>query len=390
MKKIKIAQVITRMDWGGSPDIVRILCEKLDPEIYDIRLVSGLTLHPSEKTREFFKRFKDNIFHIARLKRNINIFNDTFALFSLCRLFRKEKFDIVHTHTAKAGMLGRLAAHIAGVPRIVHSPHGHNFYGYFNFFISKIILVLERTISVITNRVVTLTELAKRDYLRFDVAPKENIRVINSGLELADYRKVDVDKGRKRDELGAGQDTILVGMIGRLEPVKGPEYFIEGARLVIDSLSKGHEWQGLKFLIVGDGSLRNILENRCSELGISDKVIFTGWREDIPEILSILDILVLPSLNEAVGRILIEAGASGIPVVAAKVGGVPEIVKDNETGVLVQPKDPDSMAQGIMDLLEDKDKRLRMGEASKKWIDDKFSAETMVKAFSDLYKELRR
>ena len=287
----------------------------------------------------------------------------------------------MHTHTAKAGVLGRLAAHLVGGLGVVHSPHGHNFYGYFGPFMSKVVIIIEKIMAAITGKIVTLTELAKKDFVAFNIAHQENIRVINSGLELADYRNVDVDKGRKRDELGVGQDTILIGMIGRLEPVKGPEYFIKAAKLVIERFSK----VGVRFLIVGDGSLRDKLESGCRELEISNKVIFTGWRDDIPEILSVLDILVLPSLNEAVGRILIEAGASGVPVVATKVGGVPEIVKDNETGVLVRPKDTESMAGGIIALLEDKDKRIQMGRASKDWVDDKFSAETMVKNFSNLF-----
>ena len=206
--------------------------------------------------------------------------------------------------------------------------------------------------------------------------------VINSGLELDNYREVNIDTRKKKDELQVGQDTALVGMIGRLEPVKGPEYFIEAAKLVIERFTK------VKFLIVGDGSLRNKLELRCKELSIFDRFIFTGWREDIPEILAILDMLVLPSLNEAVGRILIEAGACGKPVVATSVGGIPEVVNDNETGILVPPKAPEALAQAIIALLKSEEKRQKMGKAAKNWIDEKFSAYRMVERISSLYGEL--
>lgn len=382
MKKIKIAQVITRMDWGGSPDIVRILCENLDTEMYDVRLICGPTAHPSKKTRDFSKKFKDKIFHITYLRGKINIFSDSFALFRLYCLFRKEDFDIVHTHTAKAGILGRIAARLAGAPKVIHTPHGHNFYGYFGQRISKLVVMLEKFIGYITDKIVVLTELEKDDLAVFKVAQPTNIVVINSGLELNSYREVNIDARKKRDELQVEQDTTLVGMIGRLEPVKGPEYLIEAAKLVIERFSK------VKFLIVGDGSLRNKLEFRCKKLSIFDKFVFTGWREDIPEILAVLDILVLPSLNEAVGRILIEAGACGKPVVATSVGGIPEVVKDNETGILVPPKAPEALARAIIALLKSEEKRQKMGEAAKNWVDDKFSASRMVERVSNLYSEL--
>lgn len=383
-RKIKIAQVITRMDWGGSPDIVRILCERLKSENYDVRLICGSTSYPSKETEDFFKKFKDSIFYITHLKRSINIFNDGFAVFSLYRLFRKERFDIVHTHTAKAGVLGRIAARCANVPHIIHTPHGHNFYGYFGPFISKMIVILEGFIAHITNKVIALTELEKKELVEFKVTQSEKIVVINSGLELDRYRKTNIDVRGKREQLKAEQDTTLIGMIGRLEPVKGPGYLIEAAKLVIEKFPKA------KFLIVGDGTLRYKLESCCKDLGVFDKFIFTGWREDIPEILSVLDILVLPSLNEAVGRVLIEAGACGIPVVATNVGGVPGIVKDNETGILVPPKSSEALAHAIIALLKDEDKRQKMGEVAKNWIDDKFSSHRMVERISNLYIELMK
>lgn len=241
---------------------------------------------------------------------------------------------------------------------ILHT--GIIFYGYFGPFISKVIVILERVISHFTTKIIVSTELEKEDMVSFKVAKPEKIVVINSGVELEDYRDVVIDGQELRDQLKLEKDKPIVGMIGRLEPVKGPQYLIEAAKLVIEDFPK------ISFLIAGEGSLRNELEMQCKNANILDKIVFTGWREDIPEILSTLDILVLPSLNEAVGRILIEAGASGIPVVASSVGGVPEIVNNNQTGILVRPKDPYIMAQAIISLLKDKEKRKKMGQAAQK------------------------
>lgn len=380
-RKIKVAQVITRMDWGGSPDIVRIICNKLDPQIYDITLIFGQTLYPSKKTKEFLSDFGNKSTVIQEFKRDINLFYDLFALFKMYWLFRREKFDIVHTHTAKAGALGRLAAKLAGVPRVIHMSHGHNFYGYFGAFGSALVTLVERFCSKFTDKIIALTELEKQDLIKFKVCEPEKITIVNSGLELDYYRNVTVDIVSIKQLLKIEPYLNLVGMISRLEPVKGAEYIVSAAKIVIE------KFVNVRFLIAGEGSLREKMESEARDFGIYDKFIFLGWREDVREILSVLDVLVQPSLNEAVGRILIEAGACGIPVVAAKVGGIPEIIKDNETGILVPPKDVDNLAKGILLLLADKEKRIAMGKKAKAWVDEKFSAEKMVRDISDLYQQ---
>jgi len=167
--KIKLAEVITRLDWGGSPDIVRIICSYLDHNLYDITLITGKTHYPSLKTRDFLKKIGQRTIWVSQLKRNINPLNDLSALIKLYLIFRSENFDIVHTHTAKAGVLARIAAHLAGNSIIIHTPHGNNFYGYFSPFFSKIIVMLEKLLASITDRIVVLTELEKNDLLKHKV-----------------------------------------------------------------------------------------------------------------------------------------------------------------------------------------------------------------------------
>ena len=380
-RKVKIAHVVTRMDWGGAPDIVRILCESLESS-YDVRLIIGPSKHLSERTRLFLDKFKDNVTVVPHLRRDISPLWDVLALAKLFLLFRAERFDIVHTHTAKAGLLGRIAGWLARVPTIIYMPHGHVFYGYFGLLMSRAAITVERVVAYITDKVMVLTELEKRDLVAFKVTTPDKIIVVNSGLELEEYREYVADSQSKRSALQIERGTSVVGAIGRLEPVKGHAYLVEAARMVIEEFPK------VKFLVVGDGSLRNDLESQCQELGVEDKFVFTGWKEDVCSILSTLDILVLPSVNEAVGRVLIEAGACGIPVVATNVGGVPEIVRDNETGVLVAPGSPEEMARAMIDLLSSEDKRQRMSVAAEKWIDDRFSARRMVEDVSSSYEVL--
>jgi glycosyltransferase involved in cell wall biosynthesis len=382
MKKIKVAQVITRLDWGGSPDIVRIICSYLNPELYDIRLITGQTKYPSRRTKEFLEKFATKVTVITQLKREINPINDLWALIKLYLIFRQEKFDIIHTHTAKAGVLGRVAAYLAGNSVIIHTAHGHNFYGYFGPFLSKVIIVIERFIAKFTDRIIVLTELERKDLLRHKVADDEKIILIYQGLELDKYTSLDIDKIKIKESFNIKPNENMVGMIARLEPIKGPRYFIEAAREVLRDFAQ------TKFILVGDGSLRNRLEKRIKDLELKDKFIFTGWREDMPELLSILDILVLPSLNEAAGMVLIEAQVSGVPVIATNVGGIPEIVQDNQTGVLVSARDYQSLAQAINHLLSDKQKRLNLAEAAKIWVRGRFKAEDMIDKISRLYQEM--
>jgi len=382
MSKIKVAEVITRLDWGGPPDILRTLCANLNPQLYDITLFVGPTQHPSAKTKEFLRVFGQKVIVIPELKRNIRPISDFAAFLRLYFLFLRNKFDIVHTHTAKAGFLGRLAAFCARCPCIIHTPHGHNFYGYFGPIFSKMLIIAERIAACFTDAVTVFTELEKNDFIAFKIIKSEKLRLIYQGLELARYNQCNADKAKARKLFDIAADEKVVGLLARIEPIKGLDYFIEAARKVIDDVP------GVKFIIVGEGSLRKQLEERIAALGLAQRFIFTGWREDIPEIISMLDILVLPSLNEAVGIVLIEAQAMGVPVVATQVGGIPEIVKDGQTGILVLPRDAQRLAKAMSELLTDEQKRLRMSETAANWMRGRFQPQDMVNNISALYQEL--
>jgi glycosyltransferase involved in cell wall biosynthesis len=380
--KIKIAQVITRLDWGGSPDIFRILCSHLDPNLYDITLIIGDTKHPTQKTSEFLKRFKGRTVMVPQLKRDISPVDDIAAFWKLYSIFRKGHFDIVHTHTAKAGALGRLAAALGRTPVIVHTPHGHNLYGYFNKRASAIIVRIEKFLTRFTDEIIALTELERSDYASSGVAAAGKVSVIYQGLELDKLVRDWKSACSLKNIFKIGPDTRVVGMVGRLEPVKGSPVFIEAAARVAKLCPN------TKFIIAGEGSLKAAMEKRALELGIGGVTIFAGWRDDIPDIISLMDVMVLPSLNEAVGIALIEAQAEGVPVVASKVGGIPEVVNDRKTGILVPPSDPAAIADAVVSLLSDKAKCAAMGEAGKIWVRGRFRAEDMAEKTSALYMRL--
>ena len=381
-KKIKVAQVITRLDWGGSPDIVRTVCSQLDPLIYDVTLIIGLTKNPNLKTREFISKMGEKVIIIPQLKRDIDFINDITAFLKLFFLFRRSGFDIVHTHTAKAGALGRLAAFLAGVPVIIHTMHGHNLYGYFGKTLSRIIAFIERLLSGLTDKIIVFTGLEREDMIKFKASRADKMRLIYQGLELENIFSGNFDKVKIRGALRIEEGYSVVGMVGRLEPVKGAQYFIEAALLVAKKISR------IKFILVGEGTLRRKLEERVKEAGFAERFVFTGWRDDALDVASVFDVLVLPSLNEAVGIVLIEAQYIGIPVVATNVGGIPEIVRHNETGILVPPADPVALAQAVESLLTDKEKRRKLAGAGHAWVRGRFMAEDMVAEISKLYQEM--
>jgi glycosyltransferase involved in cell wall biosynthesis len=379
--KIRICHIITRMDWGGSPDVVRLLCEGLARDDFEVTLIIGQTRHASQKTRDFLEHFPGKVVSIPELRREINPFVDLYALFALNRFLRHHDFDIVHTHTAKAGFLGRSAALLAGCRCIVHTPHGHNFYGYFGKTMSSLIVLLERLAGLYTAAMVVLTRLEKNDCCALGVVPEAKMRLIHPALEPEFFNADRSSREAMRQSLGLGSGRVI-GMIARLEPVKGPRYFVEACAQLAGVLPDA------RFVVIGEGSLRKEMEDSVQRYGLAQRFLFTGWREDIPGILSCLDVMVQPSLNEALGLSLLQAQAKGVPIVATRVGGIAEAVVDGETAILVPPGDSSAIAQAVKKILEDTEFAAVMGKKAREWVAGQFTVERMLKSHEALYREL--
>ncbi len=318
---------------------------------------------------------------LPSIVRSIRPLKDFRALLSLVWLIFKEKPDIIHTHSSKAGILGRLAAKIAGVPYIVHTPHGHVFYGHFGVCASKIFLWIEKIFSKFTDRMVALTNGEKRDYIKLSVCPPEKLFKIHSGVDLKQFMQPNGNSMEKKRSLGLDHNGIVIGFVGWLLPIKGPEYLLKAmAHIWLD-----HPTASL--VMVGKGELDVDLRARALKMNANGRVKFLGWREDIHEIMPVFDLLVLPSLNEGMGRVLVEAMAAGKPVVASEVGGIPDLVKHGETGYLVRPADEKALARGIKKLLHDPERARQMGQRGKEYC-KQFSLEAMIQKLDDLYSGL--
>ena len=387
--RIKVVHVITRLDRGGSAQNTLLTCLGLT-ERYELVLVHGLSLE-SQMTDWEKKAVESGIKEsnkrgikvvpIPSLVRKIFPVQDLRAFFCLWRLMIREKPYIVHTHTSKPGILGRWAARMAGVPIIVHTPHGHVFFGHFGPLASRFFLVVERLMAFITDRMVALTEGERNDYIALSVCHPGKLVTIHSGVEIDRYMAVQVNIQEKKRSLGLNPKGLVVGTVGWLLPIKGPMYLLKAMARVWQS----HPETSLVF--VGKGDLEKELREEALRMEASGRVSFLGWRDDIPEIMHTLDIFVLPSLNEGMGRVLVEAMAAAKPVVASRVGGIPDLVKHGQNGLLVEPGDIEGLSLAIRKLLIDTKMRDEMGRRGKTMALD-FGVEKMVEKIDALYSSL--
>jgi glycosyltransferase involved in cell wall biosynthesis len=346
-RPLNIAFIVTRLDFGGVPDLVRMIADDTQRRGHTVTLIHGPTKHPTPATVDFLSRHR--VLYVPSLKRDMHPLWDTLAFVHLFFLCVSGRYDVVFTHSSKAGVLGRFAAACARVKRIVHMPHGHNFYGYFSRSVTSVIILAEKLAARVTDVLVVLTELEKFDYVVRKVIAPEKIAIVPSGFDVSAFvpRSQEERMRIRKTLLRIDDDLPLVVMIARLETVKGPEFLYDAARTLLA------QKRALRVLFVGEGALEEPLRARALADGIDERVRFLGWRDDALAILSAADISVLPSLNEAVGRTVIESQLLGVPVAVSKVGGMPEIVEHGVTGLVFRPGDEQDTAAAVARLLDD-------------------------------------
>jgi len=378
--------IITRLDMGGSAQNTLLTCRELSPK-YDIVLAHGLSLEsgmtPTER-RILESQMKSagqkgvTFLLISGLVRRIDPFHDLCAWVSLLKHIRREKPDLVHTHSSKAGILGRLAAKLAGVPLIVHTPHGHVFYGHFGPAASRLFLLIERGFDAITDCVIALTEGEKKDYIACSVSRPQKLHTVHSGVDLDRFKPGCTDTAALKKELGLNQKSQVVGTIGWLLPIKGPVFLLEAMMRIWANKTDA------LLVYVGKGELEGKLKEEAFRRGVGDRVFFLGWRGDVHHVMQLFDVFVLPSLNEGMGRVLVEAMAAAKPIVASNVGGIPDLVKHEHNGFLARPADAQDLSYYIEKLLKDDQLRLRMGQRGQVLARD-YSIEEMLAKLEQLY-----
>jgi glycosyltransferase involved in cell wall biosynthesis len=374
---IKVLHIHTLPIISGSGINTFLSMKGMDREVFKVDLACA----PNGRLIELAKKGHIRVHTFKNLVQPIHPVKDLLSVIDLVSFLRRNYYHIVHTHNSKAGFVGRLAARIAGVPVVIHTVHGFAFHGQEPAWRQLLYRNLEKLAAHLCDRMIFISQPLIDWALKEGVTKKDKIVRIYSGIDLNEFQPATFDEEqRAREKWGIGPNDPVMGIVSKLWEGKGHEVLIKAFKDVKKDMNKA------KLVIVGEGYLEDKLRSLTDTLGLTDSVIFTGFQSDVSEIIKVFDIAVLPSFFEGMGRVLLEAMAMEKPVVASRVGGIPDIVKDGINGFLTAPGDTKELGDALRKLLNDKGLAARMGEAGRKGVTAEFSADVMVNAIKDVYK----
>ncbi len=383
-KKTRILRIISRMNVGGPSKHVVNLAEGLNKFNCETLLISG---QPSKSEGEMFALAENKNFKLKKieyLKRPISPLYDLISFIKIVKTIKDFSPDIVHTHTTKAGILGRAAALLCGVPKIYHTYHGHIFKGYFSKLQSCLIIAIERFFSAFTTKLIALTpNLASELKQILRIKTPDKIRVVPLGLNLNSFLSTPRKSNIWRESMGFKEKDFVIGIVARLVPVKNHTMLINSMKNLCSVFTNLH------LAIIGDGELKEKLVKQSQQLGLSKVIHFCGISNKIEEVYSDLDLLILCSKNEGTPVVIIEALAAGCPVAAVNVGGVKEVLENGKSGRLL-PSDPNQFTQALSKAISDiKEGRFKEypSEQTRKKISEFYSVEKLSENIYNLYED---
>jgi len=390
MGKTKVVHIITKLELGGAQQNTLFTVAHLTRSKYEPVLIAGtagILVEDALKIKDV------KVYLIPELVREIRPIKDVIAFLKLRQILKQLKREvarkhsgatsaiIVHTHCSKAGILGRWAARTADIKLIIHSFHGFSFNEFQSFLVQGFYIFMERITSLITAKSIAVSKANIERGVNKKIFTRDKVILIRSGIDIEKFQTVKLSREKKRMELGFDAGIPLVAMIACFKPQKSPLDFVRVAKIVSAEISEA------RFLLVGNGVLRSKVEELIEVLSIEDRTLLLGWRRDIPEIMNCIDILVLTSLWEGLPRVFPQAMASGIPVVATGVDGIPEAIQDGVNGFLLPPGDIDGMAAKIIYLIRHPEKAREMGEKGKRLVGE-FDIWRMLEQQEELYANL--
>jgi len=384
---IRVVHIITRLILGGAQENTLLSVEGLQRRPgYEAALVSGPALGPEGDLVRRARRHGVDLEIVPEMRREIHPLRDAASFARLCGLLRRRRPHIVHTHSSKAGILGRAAARVAGVPHIVHTVHGPSFHPHQSALMNRLAVESERLAAKWSDAIVSVADAMTDQFVAAGVAPRGRFVTIYSGMEVEPFLAADGARERVRRRLGIGGDEIVIGKIARLFHLKGHRFVLDAAPKVLE------RFPNARFLFVGDGILREALRRRAERLGVADRIVFAGLVEpdEVPAMIKAMDLVVHASLREGLARVLPQALLSGRPVVSFDQDGAREVVVDGETGFLVRTRSSEALAAALLRALSDLDAARALAAEGRRRFTDRFRAETMVRRLDALYRRLLR
>lgn len=380
--KIRVAHIITRLIVGGAQENTLYTAAGLDANRYQVQVICGPQTGSEGSLIEEARRQQIALTILPDLLRQVSLLHDLKALIQLVRLFRREKYDIVHTHSSKAGILGRLAARLAGTPHIVHTVHGWSFHEYMPPLTRRVYILLERWMAGFSDALIVVAEKDRYKGLQAGIGRPQQYRLIRSAIPLDDFDPERVDRQVMRRELGIPPQALVVGNVGRFSAQKNPLEWVKVAGIIARLRPQ------VNFLLVGDGPLRSQVEAQIHAEGIAARTLLTGLRRDVPQLMAAMDVFLLTSLWEGLPRVLPQAMAMRLPVVAQRADGTAEVVRDGVNGYLFEPGESEKMAQACIALLDNPALRHEMGLQGQKIAGEKFNLRAMIQDIETLYAQL--
>ena len=386
-RPLRILHVITRLILGGAQEntLLTVIGQQRRPR-YRVTLLSGIDEGPEGNLHDRAHVAGVDLVLEPSLVRPIRPLMDLRCLVRLYRFMRRGRFAIVHTHSSKAGILGRVAARLARVPIVVHTLHSLVFHEYQEAWKNRLYISLKRLCAPMTDALISVNDKTTQGALAAGIGRPEQYVTIFSGMELQPFLAVRdaLPSGDAKRRLGIPADAPVVGKVARLFPLKGHAQFFEAAAHIARAEPRAF------FLLVGNGTLRAELEQRARALGLAERMVFAGLvpPEDVPACLQAMDVVVHASLREGIARVIPQAGAVGKPVVAFAMDGAPEVIRDGVSGCLVPPRDTAAMAERTLALLADPERRRALGEAGREFAAAHFRVESMVERIDAVYERL--
>ena len=385
-KKLKICHVITRMIVGGAQENTLFTIIGHIQKGHEVVLVTGPSPGPEGELLKKVNCPEFEVVEFASMVREINPVQDIKAYFALKKFFRERKFDVVHTHCSKAGIIGRAAAWNAGTPLVVHTVHGQAFHPYEKPWKNFLFKTSERWAAAHCHRIYAVAQAMIDQCVQAGIAPAEKYQVVYSGMEIEKFLNA-APEPELRKQLGIPENVKVIGSVARLFRQKGYEYFVPAAGKIVEKYPDTH------FLVVGNGTMREELDRQIKSMGLTDRFHFAGLvsPDQVYRYIAQMDILLHLSLHEGLPRSVVQALASGKPAIGFALDGTPEVIFDNRTGFLARPEDVDSVVEGVLKILGSPALAEEMGRNGKQLVAQKFDWHYMADVLEqEYYKQLKR